>query len=322
MKNRAFAVLALLIGLIPALSLAMTPYSQHFEDLVITDPAALGSDGWWVYGNVFTPEGGYLYGYGPFPAPNHALAFCAIADGQGGEPQGAQQLSVFSDYENGDHAAGNLIESNVFQEQTVGPEDVDMAWVFEFDAKRGNIAGESTAAAFIKTLDPSSGWALTNLITADMTAIPDTWQRYTVFLNIDSDLEGQIFQFGFLNTATLYESSGIYYDNIEFYMSEAIDAPETPAAVGATLGQNFPNPFNPKTRISFSLERGGVVDLSVFDLSGRKVATLHNGELDMGDHEMSWNGLADSGRPASSGQYWYVLKTPTGQVAKSMTLLK
>ena len=71
--------------------------------------------------------------------------------------QGEQQLSVFSDYENADeHLAGNLIEANVFQEQTIGPDDVDKTWVFEFQAKKpafGGVTPPTTALAFIKTID-------------------------------------------------------------------------------------------------------------------------------------------------------------------------
>jgi len=325
MQKRALAAFAtaLTLSLIPALAFAaMAPYSQDFEGLVQTDAAALANDGWWVYGNVFSPEGDYLYGYGSFPAPNHELAFCVIAVGEGGDDQGSQQLSVFSDYENGDHANGNLIESNVFHEQVVGPDDIGGAWVFQFQAKRGNIEGETTAAAFIKTLDPSSGYETTNFITVDMTDIPDIWGGYTIYLNMDPTLEGQLFQFGFTNTATNYEGSGIFYDNILFFETETIDVPETPAYVGADLRQNYPNPFNPETRIAFIVERAGPVDLAVFDTSGRRVATLLNGEMAVGEYAETWRGFDDAGRPVSSGRYFYVLRTSTGSVARSMTLLK
>ena len=89
-----------------------------------TDSTALSGDGWVVYGNVFDTSGGWLYGYGTYPAPNHSLAFSNIALNEGGVDQGYQQLSIFSDYENLDHASGYLIESNVFQEQSITSADV------------------------------------------------------------------------------------------------------------------------------------------------------------------------------------------------------
>jgi hypothetical protein len=220
MKNRvnAFVAVAALICLAPAAAFALAPYSQTFESLDAADPGALAADGWLVFGNVFAPGGAYLYGYGTFPAPNAGNAFCSIAIGEGGPEQGNQQLVVFSDYNNGDHANGNLIEANVFQEQTIGAGDVGALWTFQFDAKRGNLEGATTALAFIKTLDPNNGYATTNFITVDMTTIPTTWAGYVLQITIDGSLAGQILQIGFSSTATNYQGSGIFYDNLNFHM--------------------------------------------------------------------------------------------------------
>jgi hypothetical protein len=198
---------------------ALTPYSQDFENMDPPSPGALLGDNWLVFANVYDSAGTYLYGYGPFPAPNDGAAFCAIATGQGGTPQGNQQLSVYSDYNNPDHGIGHLIESNVFQEQTIEAADVGTTVVFTFDAKFGNLEGSSIAEAYIKTLDPASGWATTNHVTVDMTSIPDTWDTYSIDLLIDPGLVDQVLQFGFTTLASNYEGSGIYYDNV---MSEAI----------------------------------------------------------------------------------------------------
>lgn len=210
-----FAV-AVLICLIPATGLALGPYSQDFEGLNQADTAALGNDGWLVFANVFGPDWAYWYGYGPFPAPNDGFGFCQIADGEGNGAQGVQQLVVFSDYNNGDHANGAFIESNTFQEQIIGPGDVTETWVFDFQAKMGNLELGSTALAFIKTLDPNAGWATTNFITLDMTTTPAEWTDYSISIDIDPTLDGQILQVGFQNVATNYEGSGVFYDNVNF----------------------------------------------------------------------------------------------------------
>jgi len=219
---RAFLVVAIMACLTPAASFAVSPYSQDFEGLDQGSVSALGDDGWLVFANVFNPGGDYLYGYGPFPAPNDGAAFCAIASGEGGPSQGDQQLVVFSDYNNVDHAVGNLIESNVFQEQTIDAEDVGGTWVFAFDAKLGNLADQSTALAFIKTLDPNNGFVTTNFITADMTNTSTTWTGYTLSIFIDESLVGQILQIGFSNTATLYQGSGVFYDNVNFARDDPV----------------------------------------------------------------------------------------------------
>lgn len=229
MNKQATAALAVaaLFCLVSSAAYALMPYAQDFEGLVQSDPDALANDGWLVFGNVFDPAGNYLYGYGPFAAPNHDLAFCQIVIGEGGPAQGAQQLVVFSDYQNTDHGIGNLIESNVFQEQNIVTGDVGDTYVFAFQAKLGNIEGSSTAAAFIKTLDPGAGYVTTNFITIDMTSIPVTWSDYELALAIDPSLDGQILQFGFLNVATNYEGSGIFYDNIDFYVDSPVATEET-----------------------------------------------------------------------------------------------
>ncbi|MBP6876300.1 MAG: hypothetical protein KBD56_09530 [Candidatus Eisenbacteria bacterium] len=214
----AFKKMVLVVAMLafPAAVLAMTPYSQDFEGMDPAYAGALADDGWLVYGNVFGPDWAYWYGYGPYPAPNGGNGFSAVVTGQGGMEQGANQLSVYNDYNNADHANGAHIEANVYREQVVAAEDIGLTWYFEFEAKRGNIEGATTALAFIKTLDPNSGYTMTNFITADMTSIPDTWGAFTLEILIDADLVGQILQIGFASTATAYEGSGIFYDNINF----------------------------------------------------------------------------------------------------------
>jgi hypothetical protein len=324
MKRNFNAVLAVavLVCLVPVTGQAITPYSQNFESLIQSDIAALANDGWVVYGNVFTAGGDYLYGYGTFPAPNDGAAFCQIDMGQGGDEQGLQQMVVFNDYNNQDHANGYLIESNVFHEQTVLAADAGTRWVFEFQAKMGNLEGTSTALAYIKTLDPSSGYATTNLVTVDMTGIPETWGGYSIALDIDAGLVGQLIQFGFSNTTTGYQGAGIFYDNLVWRLGESSSVPDALIARGLDLRQNYPNPFNPMTRIEFVLDQAGPVDLSVYDVAGRKVQTLRQGSLEAGPHFVNWNGRTQTGSAAAAGQYWYVLKTSAGQMSRSMVLLK
>jgi hypothetical protein len=205
---------AVVICMVPVVGLAQAPYSQDFEALAPVD-GSLAADGWFVFGNVFDPGGGYLYGYGPFPAPNNIGNWCDIVTGQGGPSQGMQQLVVYSDYANGDQAVGNLIESNVFQEQTIAVGATGM-WTFTYDGKMGDLSGVSTALAFIKTLDPNNGYAMTNFITQDMTFTPLTWTGYSLSIDV-TGLDGQILQFGFATTTTNYNPSGIFYDNVNFF---------------------------------------------------------------------------------------------------------
>jgi hypothetical protein len=214
MKRSAVVVLtAAMVCAFSISAFAQVPYSQDFEALAPVD-GSLAADGWLVFGNVFDPGWNYLYGYGPFPAPNNIGNWCDIVTGQGGPAQGQQQLVMYSDYANGDHANGNWVESNLYQEWTVAAGAMGV-WDFSFDAKLGDLAGSSTALAFIKTLDPNNGYAMTNFITADMTTTPVTWTNYTLSIDV-TGLDNQLIQIGFLTDATNYEPCGVFYDNIDF----------------------------------------------------------------------------------------------------------
>ncbi len=314
----ALAAAALLLAAPTVSRAALATYTQNFESLTISDPAALSNDGWLVYGNVFTPAKVYMYGYGPFPAPNPGGGFCAIAVGQGGPLQGAQQLSIYADYNNTDQAVGNLVESNTYREQTVAAADVGKIWTFQFDAKLGNLVPPTTAVAFIKTLNPSAGYALTNFITVDMTAIPITWNTYSLQLTITPDLVGQLAQIGFANTCTNYVGSGVFYDNLVWQQTGTVSVEAPRPGNVLALRAPAPNPFVGATRFDFSLARQENADVSLFDVSGRRVATLYHGMADAGPHQVTWDGRFGDGGLAPAGVYQVVLQTAEGRLTKKV----
>ena len=83
------------------------------------------------------------------------------------------------------------------------------------------------------------------------------------------------------------------------------------------LFQNYPNPFNPTTNIKFSLPESGVYQLTVYNILGQKVATLLNGTMTAGAHNVTF----DASR-LSSGVYLYNLKGKDFNQTKKMLLLK
>lgn len=217
----------------------LSAYSQNFENVAPAQPPGGGSntglsdDGWLVYGNVFTAGGVYVGGYGPFGAPNGSAAFSGVAVGQGGSQQGNQQLAVYSDYNNsGAHNSGQLVEANVFQERTVAAGDVGTMWTFQFDAKLGGLVPPTTALAFIKTIDPANGYQTSFINSVDMSAVPATWGTFSLPFEIKANA-GQILQFGFSSTATNFNGSGIFYDNVSL---APVPEPGTYALMFAGLG--------------------------------------------------------------------------------------
>jgi hypothetical protein len=83
------------------------------------------------------------------------------------------------------------------------------------------------------------------------------------------------------------------------------------------LAQNYPNPFNPTTAISFSVPTATNIELKVFDVLGREVATLVNEPLAPGSHTVKF----DAGRLAS-GVYHYRLRAGDFVETKKMILMK
>lgn len=87
-----------------------------------------------------------------------------------------------------------------------------------------------------------------------------------------------------------------------FAVGDVTDVPD-PLPATFTLHAAAPNPFNPSTSISFALTDPGPIELSVLDLQGRRVATLHRGELGRGEHQITWDGRSAEGRAVASGIY-------------------
>ena len=80
------------------------------------------------------------------------------------------------------------------------------------------------------------------------------------------------------------------------------DAGGTPKAT--SLEQNFPNPFNPVTRLSFSLKQKGHVSMRIYDVAGRLVRVLLDEVRDAGSYEVVWDGTNNEGRRTASGVYF------------------
>ena len=86
--------------------------------------------------------------------------------------------------------------------------------------------------------------------------------------------------------------------------------------------QNYPNPFNPSTSITYALPTSELVNLSVYDLSGRKITELVNNDQNPGTYDVTWNGKNSRGENASSGIYFYQLKAGTFKSIKKMILIR
>lgn len=114
---------------------------------------------------------------------------------------------------------------------------------------------------------------------------------------------------------TVPKKSGLSIRCVTDFVVNTEETSSTPTQLD--LKQNYPNPFNPSTSISFYLPKSTQVKLSVYDILGRKVASIVESLLPAGSHDFSiktseW----------SSGVYIYRLQTSEGVLSKQMTLTK
>ncbi|MCP4726601.1 MAG: T9SS type A sorting domain-containing protein [bacterium] len=88
------------------------------------------------------------------------------------------------------------------------------------------------------------------------------------------------------------------------------------------LHQNFPNPFNPTTTISFELSRKEVVSLKIYNILGQEVRSFPEIEYEQGLNNVEWNGLDDRGMAVASGTYIYRIRVNGSMTSKRMTLVR
>jgi len=88
------------------------------------------------------------------------------------------------------------------------------------------------------------------------------------------------------------------------------------------LKQNFPNPFNPETKINYELPSRSKVLLKIFNELGEEVQTLVNKEQPAGRYEVRWDGRDNNYQHVASGVYFYRLNMKGATKTKKMMLLK
>ena len=92
--------------------------------------------------------------------------------------------------------------------------------------------------------------------------------------------------------------------------------------MAATLGSNYPNPFNPSTTFRFDLAFEGEAELVILDMRGHRVRTLAEGTHGPGQHVLHWDGTDENGRSLPSGVYLYRLRAAGLQYTRTATLVK
>lgn len=84
---------------------------------------------------------------------------------------------------------------------------------------------------------------------------------------------------------------------------------------------NFPNPFNPRTTVSYTVPSRGTVTVAIYDVLGARVTTLFNGARDAGAYSIEWDGRAQ-GAAVGSGVYFVTIEHNGAAQTKKMVMLK
>jgi len=200
----------LVTALMSSSAFAIISFSDDFEGYPIYeggDATDLGG-GWTYFVNVFgnfAACDSYLYGYGPGPTPNGPNISNIVAGSNG------NALNVFSNYGDDQHANGNCLETNVFQERIVTGADLG-SYTFTFETQvPGDLGTDVQTFGFIKLIDANN---FSTLIFENVSTV--TAGAKSISVDLDATAEGQILQWGFANVASNYLPSGRWYDNVEF----------------------------------------------------------------------------------------------------------
>ena len=140
----------------------------------------------------------------------------------------------------------------------------------------------------------------------------------------DGSLENGESQFITFNFNSLFMSPGFYEGNVylnsnmgsiliylQMVILEPLGIGDGTIPMKFAVSANYPNPFNPSTRFTISIPDRSNVSTSVFDLKGRRIATLLNSELDTGVYDLTWQGKNDIGSQVSAGVY--ILRVDAGK---------
>jgi hypothetical protein len=169
----------------------------------------------------------------------------------------------------------------------------------------GTVIGSARADGYAIRVDlDASGLAaindqgLTQIRLSFPTASADTVADYVLFQDGDA---GPPPTTGLPSVADVVGTAAPFLD-VTYTVTTAVGEPGRVIS-GPRLYPNAPNPFSPATRLRFYLPEAGAATVRVYDVAGREVATLVDGPLAEGDHEVVWDGRDGAGRRLAAGMY-------------------
>jgi len=312
-----------------------------FNNLTISENTSAGG------GAIGISEGGHVdltnsivwnhsgeYNFGGDGTGSINITYSDIEDGFDGEGN-IDADPLFTDVDNGDYTLSTdspCIDAGTADTDGDGNDDIT-----DYNGAAPDMG------AFETTMAAPTGFTLYPLetyVTLTWNAVSiDDFNYYILERSTDVEFAGD-----FVSNASLvnyYEDHDLEYDTEYFYRvyyvaggsnSEYsdvlsvtlewldVDGDQLPTVYA--LHQNYPNPFNPVTNLSYDLPEDAMVNITVFDMMGRVVRTLVNGQQSAGYKSLQWNATNNSGQPISAGLYIYTIQAGEFNQTRKMILLK
>jgi hypothetical protein len=114
--------------------------------------------------------------------------------------------------------------------------------------------------------------------------------------------------------ADVYQGKSYYTDRIwgKFVPASGIEETKISAEINSPIFMSIPNPFNRSTTIKYSVRKSGDVTIKIFDIAGKLVRNLVNGNKKPGAYSINWDGTDDLKKKLPAGVYFYRLKVSDG----------
>jgi len=193
---------------------------------------------------------------------------------------------------------------------------------YQFYSLGYDLTGDGKVEFYTLSYDDASGYLqsfkiidITNGNIVFQKKSPDYSYSYPTFKDLNGD--------GLLECIVAkneYPYQNKYYYEIYNTGITGVQSMEQPTKF--SLAQNFPNPFNPETKIAFTITERKNVSLKIFNIQGELIKILTTTEFQPGDHEVVWNGKNELGQQQPTGIYFYEMRSGSNSQAKKMILLR
>jgi hypothetical protein len=164
------------------------------------------------------------------------------------------------------------------------------------------------------------GWEMTDVIDASSPA--SEWLNRSVTGTVP---EGTIWVWAGVEyyQASNDDHGSVYTDMLEMDVSDVVSVDLDANLPGEfKLLGNFPNPFNPVTKLRFDIDYRSNVVVTIYNILGNEITTLQNGEMNPGRYSMTWNATNDQGKSMPTGMYLYKVTSDSRVLTGKMLLMK